>query len=88
MSVGITVADIRRMSSEEGKSDLEIANFYGLKESDIKEIRKEYKIEKKRVYAKRYHILDEQTQLSENQESASEEVEETSSTGEENDTWF
>ena len=30
MAVGITIPDIRRMSSEEGKSDKEIAEFYGL----------------------------------------------------------
>ena len=39
MAVGITISDIRRMSSEEGKSDKEIAEVYGLSAKAIADIR-------------------------------------------------
>ena len=88
MAVGITISDIRRMSSEEGKSDKEIAEFYGLSAKAIADIRREYKIEKKRVYPKKYFIIDEETQLTDNQEMSASDTSEEVSTGEEKDSWL
>ena len=88
MAVGITISDIRRMSSEEGKSDKEIAEFYGLSAKAIADIRREYKIEKKRVYPKKYFIIDEETQLTDNQEMSAADTSEEVSTGEDKDSWL
>ena len=88
MAVGITISDIRRMSSEECKSDKEIAEFYGLSAKAIADIRREYKIEKKRVYPKKYFIIDEETQPTDNQEMSAADTSEEVSTGEEKDSWL
>lgn len=88
MAVGITISDIRRMSSEEGKSDKEIAEFYGLSAKAIADIRREYKIEKKRVYPKKYFIIDEETQQTDDQEMSASDTSEEVSTGEEKDSWL
>ena len=88
MAVGITISDIRRMSSEEGKSDKEIAEFYGLSAKAIADIRREYKIEKKRVYPKKYFIIDEETQLTDDQEMSAADTSEEVSTGEDKDSWL
>ena len=88
MAVGITISDIRRMSSEEGKSDKEIAEVYGLSAKAIADIRREYKIEKKRVYPKKYFIIDEETRPTEDQEISAADTSEEVSTGESIDSWL
>lgn len=60
--IRLTLKEVRVLSSEEGKTDEEIAEIFGLKKGDISEIRREHGIIKKKVFKpapKRYVLVDE-----------------------------
>ena len=57
----LRLSEIRRLSSEEGWDNVEIAMHFGIKAIDISRIRSEHGIQKKRVFKPRYTlVLDEE----------------------------
>ena len=62
----LRLSEIRRLSSEEGWDDNEIAVHFGIKAIDISRIRSEHDIQKKRVFKPRYTlVMDEEEVTSE-----------------------
>ena len=53
----ISLAEIKRLSSEEGWEDRAIAEHFGIKEIDITRVRSQHGILKKRVYKPRFELV-------------------------------
>lgn len=53
----ISLAEIKRLSSEEGWDDKSIAEYFGIKEVDIQRVRAAHGIQKKRVYKPRFELI-------------------------------
>lgn len=53
----ISLAEIKRLSSEEGWDDKAIADHFGIKEIDISRVRTQHGIQKKRIYKPRFELI-------------------------------
>lgn len=56
----ITVSEIRRLSSEEGWEDQQIAEYFGIKAIDITRVRSAKGIIKKKVFKPRFILVDDE----------------------------